>query len=404
MPWDKSASRGLTVRTIACLSFTGLLFAGLSGGLGASLAAADDLPAATEKILADAKLSPALLDGVGRELAVPQAWLDGARKEGTVKFSSTFSPAEFKRLSAPFLARYPFIKVEYDKATAQQREMTMLVAYQSGRYLADVISSYGGAYTLFEKANALDDLRGMPGFLNLAESSRSPDGLWVTYRRQFFCTAYNTDLVKKEDLPKRWEDLLDNRVWRDGNIGAGNLPQLWLLALWRTNGEAYVRDYVRRFFGDVEPQVRKEGAAAMVSLVVAGEFRMSIPASEYRVFNMMKKGAPVSFHCPDPVPTSEPRMSILRGSPNPNAARLLVNWLVSKEGQIALHAVTSALPVHKDLQLPELVPFPEQVLNRNYAVRTDESLVEDHPKLLAIWNDRWGKGGGEIKGAGGGEE
>ena len=359
-------------------------------------AVAADLPAATQKILAESQLSPAILAGFEHELAIPQEWLDGARQEKVVRLTSTLSPTEFRKLIAPFQERYPFIKAEYSKSTAQQREMGTIVAYQAGRYLSDVISSYSGAYHLFVEANALEDLRSLPAFAELPDSSKSANGLWVAYRRQFYCTAYNTNLVKESDLPKRWEDLLTSPFWRDGAIGAGNLPQLWLLSLWGAKGEDYVRDYIPRFFNVVKPQIRKEGASAMVSLVVAGEFRMSIPASEYRVFNMMKKGAPVSFHCPDPVPVSEPRMSILRGNPHPNASRMLVNWMISKEGQIALHAATGSPPVHKDLQRAEFVPFADQLLGRDYAVRTDEVLEESHSKLLTIWNEQWGRVGGVV--------
>lgn len=392
---------------MSCKAIARLLCLAWSFGLSVSFFVSDgaralaaELPAATQKLLTDAKLPASMSVGIDHELAVPKVWEEGARREGGVRFSSTFSPTEFRNFIAPFRDRYPFIKVDYSKATAQQRETSILVAYKEGRYVADVISSYSGAYKLFVEAQALDDLRGLPGFLNLGEASRSPQGFWVAYRRQFYCTAYNTNLVQASELPQRWEDILTNPIWRNGNIGIGNIPQLWLLPLWGTNGESFVRDYIQRFFGVVRPQLRKEGASALVSLVVAGEFRMSIPASEYRVQNMVAKGAPVSFHCPDPVPASEPRMSILRGNPHPNAARLLTNWIISKEGQISLHSSTGSPPVHKDLQRGEFVPFPEVLLGRNYAIRTDDILEEAHPKLLALWNEQWLKVGGSPGAAG----
>ena len=380
----------------AALVFCFWLIAIFAWWENAPLSAAD-LPQATQKLIADSKLDPSILDGLDRELAVPRAWLDGARGEGTVRLSSTLSPNEVKNLLTPFQERYPFIKVAYSRGTAQQREMGMIVAFKEGRYLSDVISSYSGAYSLFVEANALDDMRDLPGYANLTDSTRSADGLWVAYHRQFYCTSYNTNLVKKEDLPKKWEDILSNPVWRNGVIGVGNIPQLWLLPLWTTNGDQYVADYIQRFFNTVKPQARREGASALVSLVAAGELKMSIPASDYRVASLMKKGAPVAFHCPDPVPTSEPRMSILKGNPHINASKILVNWVLSKEGQISLHAALGAAPIHKDLQRPEFIGFPDQLLNRNYAVRTEEALTGEHAKLLELWNLSWGQlqGGGK---------
>lgn len=84
-------------------------------------------------------------------------------------------------------------------------------------------------------------------------------------------------------------------------------------------------------------------------------------------------------------------MSILKGNPHLDASKVLVNWVISKEGQIALHAALGAAPIHKDLQRPEFVAFPQELLNRNYAVRTDEALTGEHAKLLELWNQAWGK-------------
>ncbi len=139
----------------AALVFCFWLIAIFAWWENAPLSAAD-LPQATQKLIADSKLDPSILDGLDRELAVPRAWLDGARGEGTVRLSSTLSPNEVKNLLTPFQERYPFIKVAYSRGTAQQREMGMIVAFKEGRYLSDVISSYSGAYSLFVEANALD--------------------------------------------------------------------------------------------------------------------------------------------------------------------------------------------------------------------------------------------------------
>jgi hypothetical protein len=124
--------------------FSFWLAAKLLGGGITSLHAAD-LPQSTQKLIWDAKLDPSILNGLDQELAVPKAWLEGARSEGIVRLSSTLSPNEVKSLLAPFQERYPFIKVDYSKGTAQQRETGMIIAFKEGRYTSDVISSYSGA-------------------------------------------------------------------------------------------------------------------------------------------------------------------------------------------------------------------------------------------------------------------
>ena len=170
---------------------------------------------------------------------------------------------------------------------------------------------------------------------------------------------------------------------------------MWLLPLWGTYGESYVRDFVSRLFDTVKPQVRKEGANAMVGLTVAGEFHMAIPASGARTYQMLQKGAPIGFHCPEPVPTLVAGMGIVRGNPHPNASRILVNWFVSKEGQAAFYSATFSPLAHKDLQRREFLAWPDEIIGHEVAVRTPDLIVNEYPKLIPIWNAAWRKSSGE---------
>lgn len=363
--------------------------------IGHAAANAAEPPKSTQSILTELKLAPSILDGIERELAVPQAWIDGARKEGIVRLGSTFDAAHFRKLIRPFQERYPFIKVDYARSSYQQRVTNVIIAFKEGRHTTDVVSSFGGGIALFREAKALEDLRDLPGYRNLDAHSRSPEGFWVGYRRQYFCATYNTKLVKPADLPKKWTDVLSNPAWRNGNLAVNNLPQVWLLPLWGKLGEGYVRDFVSKLFEEVKPQTRKEGASALVSLTTAGEFHMAFPTSDARAYQMARKGAPVSFHCPEPVPTIVAGMGIVRGNPHLNAARVLVNWFISKEGQVAFHSATFSPLAHKDLQRRELLAWPDEVIGREVAVRTPDLIVNEYPKLIPIWNAAWKKSSGE---------
>jgi len=59
------------------------------------------------------KLESAILANIDKELEVPKAWLDGARKEGKLRIYSTFDPGQVEVLSRPFKERYPYINIEY---------------------------------------------------------------------------------------------------------------------------------------------------------------------------------------------------------------------------------------------------------------------------------------------------
>lgn len=350
-----------------------------------------DLPTATEKILAQSKLSPAVLAGLDRELAVPAAWVEGARNEKALRISGVWDAAQFNAMNAPFRERYPFIKVEALGGSFNIRAIRPLIALKEGRYLTDVITSFGGSAHHYQEANALEDMRGFPGFKNPIDGTGDQTGgTWVGMRLRYWCMAYNTTVLKKDDLPKTWNDLLTATKLRNGNIGVANRPQLWLLMLWNIHGERWTSDYIEQFFRIVKPQLRKEGTNALLALNGAGEFDVTIPAAEYATKQAMDKGVPLAWHCPEPLPISVSQMGILKGNPHANASRLWVNWLLSKEGQIAQFAADQSPPAHRDLQTEAFFPFPDELKGKTMAPAAEEEVQA----LYDVWNKYWEKGGG----------
>jgi ABC-type Fe3+ transport system substrate-binding protein len=272
--------------------------------------------------------------------------------------------------------------------------MRVIIAYKTKTYIADAVTGFGGAYHLFEQAGALDDMRALPGFNNVPKGRRGEDGKWAAYSLQFWCTAYNKNRVKASDLPKTWDDLIGNPIWHGQKIGIANRPQLWMLMLWGAKGEKWARDYMTGLFTRVKPQFRKEGTNALVALATAGEFNLAIPSSQDRVGRAAAKGAPIGYHCPEPVPLSFGMAGIIKGSPRINAARLLVNWLLSKEGQIAQYHSSKFVPSHKDLQRPEFLPFAKAILGKKTAPRTIALMNESLSAVRKTWDGHWAKGTG----------
>ena len=157
--------------------------------------------------------------------AIPQEWLNGAMKEGTVKVIGTWSQKDFAIINAPFAERYPKIKVTYGEARdMNSRAVAPLVAFKQGQYLSDVITGFGGAAPEFKQENALEDVTKLPGFKNQVDGANDPDGKWAALRLRYWCIGYNTKAIKAADLPKTWDDLLTSPALRDGALGIGNRP------------------------------------------------------------------------------------------------------------------------------------------------------------------------------------
>ncbi len=364
-------------------------------GLGVGFSAdAAELPKATQKAMADLKLESSLLDGLDAELDVPTAWLDGAKREKELIVSGTWEPKEFQEMTAPFKERYPFVNLRYERTGTSGRGMQVLVALGEGRVIADVVTAIGDAIFYFIEMKALADLRDLPGFNNLTKEQVAADGTWIPHKLSFRCLAYNTDKVKREDLPQMWGDLIVDPRWGDGNLALTNNPATWLLGLWVRNGEKWGEDFTRNLFEKVKPQRRKEGLTALTGLTVAGEFHASLPSPEWVAQQYVQKGAPLGYHCPSPVPVAVSQIAMLEKSPHKNAARLYVNWMVSREAQIVQYATSSAVPVHKALQLPRFVPFADTIVGKPAIVRDDAMLVSDtNKKMNEMWDSYWtGKG------------
>jgi iron(III) transport system substrate-binding protein len=355
-------------------------------------------PKSTEEMLKKLKLDPKILSDIDQELDVPQAWVEGAKREGKLRVFSTLDPPQAEVLFRPFKERYPFIKnLEYSRASHEDRAVRTLVAYRNKRIVTDILTGLGGSFFMYKDLNALEDMRSLPNWKNNPKDTSDPEGLWVGMHMRYWCMAYNTRALKKEDMPKKWDDLLTNPKFRGGNVGLGNRPQLWALGLWKANGEKWITDFLTRLFSEVKPQLRREGMNAMLELLAAGEFNATIPSAEYRTFQKVLDGAPVSYHCPEPVPVAVSEMGILKGAPNINGARIFVNWFLSKEGQISQYLSDYAPPVHKGLQRKEFVPFAEEILTKKGVFRDPQIELDIQPKLLTMWDELWLRGGGKKR-------
>lgn len=356
---------------------------------------AADLPKATQDILKKAKFDPSILAGLDDELTMPQAWLEGAKKEPDLKILASWDPRQFSEFSAPFRERYPAIKIQYNRGGTFERGIKTIMSYNDGRYLSDIVGSTSNAWIKLKSMNALVNLEGLPNYRLLNTDMHDPDGVWVGQKFTYRCMAYNTDKIKKSDLPKTWDDLVTNPVWRNGTLGIPDVPDVWLAMLWNNKGPEWSTNFLNKLFKEVKPQLRKEGTNAVVGLTAAGEIPAVVGAADYRVAQSAQKGAPISWHCPEPIPAAVSQLMVLKGSPAPNRSLIFLNWFLSKEGQIAQYATDYSLPVHKDLEKdPRFLPYPDEVIGKQMAIRDEVKMQTDYDKMMAVYVPLWTGGGG----------
>jgi iron(III) transport system substrate-binding protein len=370
---------------------------GLACALGTTEpASAQNLPETTKAFLQELKMNPSVLDGLDAELALPADWVDKAKKEGKLRVHGTWDVAEYNAYSKPFRERFPFIELTYARSTRQDRSLKPLAALREGRVLVDVISGLGSNVYAFRAQDALMKLDDLPGFKATLDDLKDPDGLWVGHQINYWCTSYNTKKVKVEDLPKEWEGFLDGSKWGKGRIGLGNRPNLWLLPLADVKGQEWAEKYARGLFAN-KPQLRKEGMNAMINLVIVGEIDVALPSAQYRLGELKAKGAPIAWYCPDPVPTAVQIVGAVKQTPSPYAAKIYINWLLSREGQLAQFAAMEGAPSHAALQSPDFITFADQLVGKEKAFRSPNMVEEEWPELLANWDKIWQGSGGTAR-------
>ena len=370
----------------------------VAGAIVATPAFAAEAPPSMGPILEKLKLTPDVLKNSANELAVPAAWVAAAKKEGTLRVRLNLAERNFNKLVNPFHERYPYIKTEFTRAVGADRAVKPLLAFKAGRYIADMTMGISGKFTDYLAAGAMENLKSLPAWDKIPKELRHPDGHFGAYGIVNWCTSYNTNKVKKSELPKTWSEMIHDPKWRGGRVGSANRPQLWLIMIWGAKGEKYAKNLMDDFFATLRPQLRKEAINGMMKLASIGEVDLAMPSAGYRVKLQEKLGAPIAFHCPEPVPTAAADVMVFKGGPRVNSAKIFVNWLISIEGQLALHAADGTRPSHVDLaSMSSVLPYPDAVLGKKLAYRTLDLTLNHMKPMFKAWNKSWQAAGGPAR-------
>jgi len=253
---------------------------------------------------------------------------EGAKKEGTLVFYTTFPPQYADQLLDPFRARYG-IKITVWRARSELVLSRVLSEARAGSPGADVITVIATATEAMRREGLLQEVRS-PHDAELHASAVPAHRQWVAQLDHVFVHAYNTDKVHKGELPRTWRDLLDPK-WK-GRLAIEGDDHEWLSSVIEDMGEAEGAAFFRELIAKNGLSVRS-GHPLLTNLVASGEVPLALTVYQYSVEQAKKKGSPIDWFVIGPAVSIPNAIAVPKRAQHPHAALLLYDWLLGPDGQ-----------------------------------------------------------------------
>lgn len=268
--------------------------------------------------------------------------IEGAKKEGEIVWYTTMTLDQSKAVVDRFQAKYPFIKPTLFRTGGGPLLNKIFTEARGGLHAWDVAVGRGEMVLPLIERKLIVPYHS-PETKMIDDDLVDKEGYWTAYYVNTYVLGWNTKLVKKEDVPKTYEALL-NPKWK-GQISVdteayGMLQGL--IGLWgREKAVAYFKKLAA-----LEP-VPKRGNTERVQLAVAGEYPL-ILAYNQTIQRMNSRGAPIDWVALEPAVVQVNPVMLAAKAPHPNSGRLFIDFILSKEGQQMLSGF-QRIPVRKDV-------------------------------------------------------
>ncbi|MGH8691054.1 MAG: ABC transporter substrate-binding protein [Burkholderiales bacterium] len=256
---------------------------------------------------------------------------EGAKKEGEVMLYTSLVPEDLTALAAAFEKKYG-VKLKTWRANSEKVLQRAVTEARAGRNDADLVETNGPQLESLYREKGLQPLRS-PHLKDLMPQARQSHGHWVGTRINMFVHSYNTNLVKKDELPKSYADLANPR-WK-GRLGIEAEDEDWFAMVIKELGEeAGLRTF--REIARVNGFSVRKGHTLLAGLVASGEIPLALTTYSHGAEKMKQKGAPVEWFAIAPAIGRANGIGVTRKPPHPHAAALFVDFLLSPEGQAIL--------------------------------------------------------------------
>jgi len=301
---------------------------------------------------------PAAYEGADREARL----IAGAKKEGELVMYTSGQADDFNVLAKAYEQKYG-VKVTMWRAGSEKVLQRALTEARGGRFAVDVVETNGPELEMLQREGLAQAVKS-PHLADIIPAAKQPHGEWVGTRLNVYALAYNTKAVKKDELPRTYDDLAQPR-WK-GRLGIEADDSEWLAGLAAQFGEAHVVQLFKDIVQKNGISVRR-GHTLLTQLVVSGEVPLALTIYNYKAEQLKNEGAPVEWFVIGKAVARPNGVAVMKRAPHPHAAVLWYEYEISEEAQRIL-AKRGFVPTNRKVatplnKVPLLVVDPKVMLD-----------------------------------------
>lgn len=345
-----------------------LHYRSLVAGLCALSAAVVVASVGTPTLAADKNQAVFSYQGADRQ----QRLIENAKREGTVVVYTSLATTESKPVAEAFEKKYG-IKVDLWRAISEKVVQRAVTEARANRHAFDVVETNGPELDMLVREKLLTQFYS-PHIADFPPFALPPHRQWVSDRLTFFVVGYNTDKVKREELPKTYEGFLDPK-WK-GRIGIEATDAEWMATLTKLWGQEQGTDYFRKLAA-MRPDVRK-GHVLLAELIAAGEIPVGLTTYHANAESLKRKGGPIDWAPVEPIVARPQGVAVAKNAPHPHAALLFADFLISPEGQELFQSLGRSPASHK---------VKGNANTFKYTMVDPATVLDESEKWEKIWND-----------------
>jgi ABC-type Fe3+ transport system substrate-binding protein len=282
-------------------------------------------------------------------------FVEGARKEEKLVFYTTMELPQTIEVVRDFVQKYPFLGIELHPLESETLVKKVQEEARNGMPTWDVLLGGGGLLQPLLDANLVVSYHS-PQRQAVSDALNDSQGYWSGYYINPYVLGYSTTLVKEEETPKSYNELLEPR-WKGNRIAIDRTAHGLLRGLTAAWGEDKAVAYLKRL-AEQQPVMARASITAVDSLHT-GNVAMVIARAPVIQGYKKKLQSPIDWVSLDPVAAQIDAVMLSAQARSPNAARLFIDFVLSKEGQSTLASIQQ-IPVRRDMEPRSKPAFQSQ--------------------------------------------